>query len=130
MSASNHAEHHGGIGVYLAIFATLMVFTAITVWAAFVDFGRFNTVIALVIAFFKATLVMLFFMHLKEAPGLLKLFVIGAFAWVTILIGMTFNDFGTRQWGPKLESNTWINRPAHQYIEPALRQETAPSVHH
>jgi cytochrome c oxidase subunit IV len=125
---SSHNGHHGGIKVYLLIFAVLIVLTATTVWAAFVDFGRFNTVIALLIAFVKATLVMLFFMHLKEAPSLLKLFVIGAFAWVTILIGMTFNDFGTRAWGPQLQPDSWISRSAHHYVETPL--SASQTTHH
>ena len=127
---SHDQAHHGGIGTYLIIFAILLVLTAVTVFAAFVDFGVFNTVIALAIAVVKAVLVILFFMHLKESSGLLKLFVIAAFVFVGVMIGMTFNDFATRNWGPKVESNSWINRTPHQYFEPSPGQKSAPSQHH
>ena len=65
-----HATAHGGdephvvsVGLYLAVFAALLVLTGITVWAGRQDFGPFNTVVALGIAVVKATLVVLFFMH-------------------------------------------------------------------
>ncbi len=125
-SSDNH--NHGGIGIYVVIFGALLVLTAVTVWAAFIDFGRFNTVIALAIAFFKATLVMLFFMHLKGSSGLLKLFVASAFAFLAVLLGMTLNDYATRHWGNQLEPNSWITRPAHHYAEPSAN--TGSSQHH
>ena len=57
------SEHIVSPKIYLVIFLTLMVGTAVTVWAAFQNFGQFNIVIALAIATFKATLVVLYFMH-------------------------------------------------------------------
>jgi len=129
MSAHSHdSQHHGGIGIYVIIFAVLLVLTAATVWVAFIDFGPFNKVIALGIAFLKTTLVMLFFMHLKGSSGLLKLFVISAFAFLAVLIGMTFNDYATRHWGNQLEPDSWITRPAHHYAEPSVN--TNSSQHH
>jgi cytochrome c oxidase subunit 4 len=49
--------------VYYTIFGVLMLCTYLTVQAAFIDLGPFIAVAALVIAVFKATLVVLFFMH-------------------------------------------------------------------
>ena len=126
---SHDQEHHGGIGAYITVFAILLVLTAGTVVAAFIDFGSFNTVIALTIAIVKAVLVILFFMHLKESSGLLKLFVVGAFVFVGVMIGMTFNDFATRNWGPKIEANSWINRMPHQYPETIASESTSPKTH-
>lgn len=125
MSSHSHdnQQHHGGIGIYVLILSALLVLTGVTVWAAFIDFGRLNTVIALAIAFFKATLVMLFFMHLKGSSGLLKLFVVSAFAFLAVLIGMTLNDYATRDWGSKVEKDSWITRSANHYAEPT----TAPA---
>ena len=56
--------------VYYLIFAILMVCTALTVGIAFVDLGPLNIVAALAIAVFKATLVVLFFMHVKYSTRL------------------------------------------------------------
>lgn len=123
-SSDNH--NHGGIGIYVVILGALLVLTAVTVWAAFIDFGRLNTVIALAIAFLKATLVMLFFMHLKGSSGLLKLFVASAFAFLAILIGMTLNDYATRHWGNQLEKDSWITRSPNHYADaPASSASTA-----
>ncbi len=126
---SHDQEHHGGIGAYITVFAILLVLTAATVAAAFIDFGAFNTVIALAIAVVKAVLVILFFMHLKESSGILKLFVVGAFVFVGVMIGMTLNDFATRHWGPKVEANSWISRAPHQYPETIMSDPTAPKNH-
>ena len=65
---SEHEEHttHSQ-GFYIAIGVALLVLTATTVGAAFVNLGPFNPVVALLIATIKATLVVLFFMHVKGA---------------------------------------------------------------
>lgn len=124
-------HNHGGIGTYVVIFAALLVLTAVTVTAAFIDFGAFNTIIAMAIAILKAVLVLVFFMHLKGSSSLLKLFVIGAFAWLAILLIFTLNDYSTRHWENKVESNSWITRPAHHYLAPApTKEEGLASEHH
>ena len=58
-------EHVSSLGSSVAIWITLLVFTGLTVGAAFVDLGPLNTILALSIATFKAILVVLFFMHVK-----------------------------------------------------------------
>lgn len=57
--------HVSPISLYITIFMTLMVLTVATVGAAFVDLGQFNFLVAMVIAGFKATLVIWFFMHVS-----------------------------------------------------------------
>lgn len=85
--------HVSSIGAYVAVFAALMVLTAITVWVAFQDFGYLNDVVALAIAVSKATLVVLIFMHVKHATPLVKSVVIGGFFWLAILLGLTWIDY-------------------------------------
>ncbi|HET8646202.1 MAG TPA: cytochrome C oxidase subunit IV family protein [Vicinamibacteria bacterium] len=92
-AAVEHEVHVVSTSIYLAIFAALMVLTAITVWAARQDFGPFNTVVALGIAVVKATLVVLFFMHVKYSSGLTKLVVASAFVWLAIMIVGTLHDY-------------------------------------
>src|ERR1019366_3254440 len=63
---SEHEEHTShSQGFYIAIGIGLLVGTATTVGAAFVNLGPFNPIIALLIATIKATVVVLFFMHVK-----------------------------------------------------------------
>lgn len=83
---------------YYLIFTALMVFTAITVWVAFVDLGPLNSVVALAIAVTKATLVILYFMHVAYSPRLTKLVVVASVFWLAILLIMTMGDYLTRSW--------------------------------
>lgn len=85
---------------YIGIFLTLMVFTAITVAAAFLNLGLFNATVALGIATFKATLVVLFFMHVKYSSRLTKLVVVTGFFFLIILLGLTMADYASREWLP------------------------------
>jgi cytochrome c oxidase subunit 4 len=95
-----HGEHHIiGPKTYGIIFVTLLVLTGITVKAAFVDLGILNPVIALAIASTKATIVILFFMHVFYQSRLIKLTVAAGFFTFLILITMTLSDYMSRAWG-------------------------------
>lgn len=83
---------------YYLIFAALMICTALTVWVAFFDLGPLNTVLALTIAVFKATLVVLFFMHVKYSTRLTWAVIAGSVFWLGILLALTLGDYLTRAW--------------------------------
>ncbi len=66
------SEHIVSLKIYLSIFLALLAGTALTVWAGLHDFpGQLNVVIALTIAVIKATLVVLYFMHVRYSPRLI-----------------------------------------------------------
>ena len=90
------SEHIVSPRIYLVIFLTLMAGTAITVWAAFQNFGKFNIVIALAIATFKATLVVLYFMHARYSPKRTQLVIVCAVFWLAIMLALTLSDYVTR----------------------------------
>ncbi len=92
------AEHIVPKKVYFAVFTALIVLTATTTAISFLDLGPWNTVVALGIAFVKATLVALFFMHVKYSPRLTQIVVAGGLFWLAILIALTLSDFLTRGW--------------------------------
>ncbi len=92
------AHHVVPLKIYVSVFCALLVGTALTVGANFIHFGRFNLIIALLIAFTKATLVVLFFMHLIHSTRLTWVVIIGAILWVGVLFVLTFADFATRGW--------------------------------
>jgi cytochrome c oxidase subunit 4 len=95
-----HAEHHIVTPVqYCIVFATLLVGTAITVGAAYIDMGVFNPVVALGIAVFKACVVILFFMHAKYQSRLIKMTIGSGFFVFFVLIAMTLSDYVSRAWG-------------------------------
>ncbi len=89
-------EHITPLRVYFLIFAALLVLTAITVAVAFQDFGAWNDVVALGIACLKATLVILFFMHVYYTTKLTKLVVVAGLFWLAILIVLTLSDYFSR----------------------------------
>lgn len=97
------SEHIVSIKVYFAIFCALMAGTAITVWAGFQDFpGRLNVIIALTIACVKATLVVLYFMHVRYSSRLIWVIFASALFWMGILFALTLSDYWTRDWLPKV----------------------------
>jgi len=90
------SEHVVPTRVYYTIFGILMLCTYLTVQIAFFDLGPLNIVAALVIAVFKATLVILFFMHVKYSTPLTRVVVLGSVFWLGILLVLTFSDYLTR----------------------------------
>ena len=110
MDASPHEEHHGPtVKMYFAIFGALCVLTVVTVFAAKIDFAHIlgnqalgelvNNVVALGIAFTKATLVVLFFMHVKYESKLVGLAVVASVIWLSFLLLITASDYMTRSYG-------------------------------
>jgi len=96
LPVSEHSEHIVSPKIYFAVFAALMARTGLTVWAAYVDLGRLNIVVALGIATIKMTLVILFFMHGKYSPRRTKLIIASGFFWLAILLVLTLADYTTR----------------------------------
>jgi len=101
---ANHTEHPDYVGhlipakIYYVIWAILMAGTAITVFAATVELGVFNIVVALVIATIKGTLVVLFFMHLRYSDKLTMVTVVASIFWLFILFSLTMTDYISRAW--------------------------------
>jgi len=86
--------------IYFIIFGALLGFTALTTGVAYVDLGQWNTIVALIIAACKATLVALFFMHLRWSPRLMRVVLLSALLWLAILISLTTTDIFSRDWIP------------------------------
>ncbi|MEO8736515.1 MAG: cytochrome C oxidase subunit IV family protein [Edaphobacter sp.] len=95
-----HAEHHVVTPfTYSIVFVTLLIFTGLTVVAAYIDLGIFNPVVALAIATIKAVIVILFFMHVKYQSKLIKMTVGAGFFTFFVLVAMTLSDYVSRAWG-------------------------------
>ena len=90
------AEHVVPIRIYVVIFVTLVALTGITTAVAFLDLGPMNVVVMLLIAFTKATLVVLYFMHVRFTSRLTQLAAASGFVWLAIMIGLTLSDVLTR----------------------------------
>src|SRR5579864_138813 len=96
MSAAG--EHIVSPKLYVLIWIILLCFTALTTAAAFGDFGIFNPIIALAIAFTKAILVVLFFMHVKYSPKMTALVIGCGLFFLSILMVLTTADYISRGW--------------------------------
>jgi len=95
-----HAQHHIVTPIqYAMVFGTLLVFTGITVGAAYLDLKWANPVIALGIASTKAVIVILFFMHVKYQSRLIKMTVGAGFFTFMVLVTMSLADYMSRSWG-------------------------------
>jgi cytochrome c oxidase subunit IV len=112
---SDHVEHeHAGAGhvvpvtTYVGVFIALMIFTGLTTLIAYIDLGRWNTVVALAIAVAKMTLVVLFFMHVKYATGLTRIVILAGFFWLGIMITLSCADELTRHW--EIVPQGWLSQ--------------------
>ena len=95
-----HADHHIVTPLnYLFVYLSLLIGTALTVFAADIDLGVFNPVVALAIASTKMVIVILFFMHVKYQSNLIKMTVGAGFFTFLVLITMTLSDYISRAWG-------------------------------
>ena len=93
------SEHIVPLKIYLSIFIALLAGTALTVWAGLHDFpGQLNVIIALTIAVVKATLVVLYFMHVRYSSRLIWVVFASALFWLAILFALTLSDYWTRSW--------------------------------
>jgi cytochrome c oxidase subunit IV len=97
------SEHHiVSPKIYFTIFGALMICTILTVVAAEIDLNRYfsglNIIVALTIAVFKASLVVLFFMHGKYSPKRTQLVIVASVFWLAVMLFMTMSDYVTRPW--------------------------------
>jgi cytochrome c oxidase subunit 4 len=115
-----HEQHeHGGPAIYAKTLVALLVLTAITVGAAYVDLGSGNVVVALVIATIKATLVALFFMHLKWDKPVNGIIAMAGFLFLGIFLLFDLLDYGTR--------NNFMPQNLHLSVDMPLAPGTAPA---
>jgi len=92
------SQHVVPAKIYAVIFATLLLLTLVTVDVATYNVSMINIYIALAVATTKATLVILYFMHVRYAPALVAVFAAAGFVWLLLLITFTLSDFITRGW--------------------------------
>ena len=93
----SHTEpHEHGDGVYHRTLILLLILTAVTVGASYINFGQMNVVIALAIATVKAILVALLFMHLLNEKPVNAVIGAAGFMFLGIFLTFCLLDFGSR----------------------------------
>ncbi len=108
------SEHIASRKLYFFVFFSLLILTLATWRIAYIDLGRWNTVVALCIAVCKASLVGAFFMHLRWSAAIVRLVLFAAIFWLAVMITLTVGDFfsrnqvsHTRPW----QASTSISQP-------------------
>jgi cytochrome c oxidase subunit 4 len=108
-AAEHHDDHDHGLAhvasikTLVATGGTLLVLTLVTVLATKIDFGaNINLAIAMVIAVTKATLVILFFMHLRYDRLFHSVVFVSALLGAALFVGFTLMDTGQYQY-----TNIW-----------------------
>ena len=116
---SHHTDHHHDpnhhqenplaahgdevVRTYILTFLALFVLLGVTVAASWFPFGNFGIIVAMTIAIIKATLIVLFFMHVKDGTRLIWVFSGASFLWLVIMIGLLMSDYLTRGWYKPVE---------------------------
>ena len=117
---------------YYAIFAALMVLTVVTVAVAFINLGSLNFPVAIGIAITKATLVVLFFMHVKYSSRLTKMIVGMALFFLATMFGLTLTDYLSRGWdsapGGSAGAGTSVTIGRNGRLAPSNQPAAAPAA--
>jgi cytochrome c oxidase subunit 4 len=128
-------EHIVSPLIYLLVLGALMLLLVLTVIAAFVDLDAmigsphgspehryWNMGVAILIAIMKATLIILFFMHVKYNSKLTWLFACAGFVWLGILLTLSLTDYMSRGYpGPWPKGQELPPSPSYMRQEPDTR---------
>jgi cytochrome c oxidase subunit 4 len=85
------------IRTYYKVFAALIALTLVTVYVSFRELGPWHTTVGVLIGAIKASLVVLFFMHLLHSSKASWLAVLAGLFWLGIMMALTLSDYLTRQ---------------------------------
>ncbi len=93
---SSNSQHMISYKTLAIVLGTLLILTGVTVGVSYFDMGIFNVPIALGIACFKVSLVLLFFMHLKYESKAITISFLSTICFLAIMISFTFWDVAFR----------------------------------
>ncbi|MCZ2150262.1 MAG: cytochrome C oxidase subunit IV family protein [Bryobacterales bacterium] len=86
--------------VYAGVWAVLIALTFTTVAVSKLELGEYNFIAAMTIAVIKGTLVVTFFMNLKQSSSMIRLFVAAGLFWLAIMFVFVLSDYFSRGWQP------------------------------
>jgi cytochrome c oxidase subunit 4 len=119
-AAGEHRPHVLPVKIYVGVWAALLVLTYVTVEISYFHFGVMNIYIAMGIATLKASLVALFFMHLKYDEGFTQVLFVSTLVFLAIFIALTMADTVERGRVDPLERRELEPVP----VRPELMQQT------
>ena len=92
------------VRTYVGVFLALIALTISTVAISKIELGEYNFIVAMTIAVIKGSLVVWFFMNVRQSSSMTKLFVCAGFFWMAILLVFVLSDYVSRGWLP---GQTW-----------------------
>jgi cytochrome c oxidase subunit 4 len=101
-TAHDHADdgavhaHVSSVPFYVAVFLGLLFLTGVTVGQSYVDLGKLNIVLVILIATLKASLVVTFFMHLRWDNKFNALIFLSTIFFIGVFFAYTMNDTNSR----------------------------------
>ena len=98
------SRHVVSVMTYVGVYFGLLLLLAVSVAAVLVEHSAVALSLALAIAGLKATLIALYFMHLRHDTPPVRLAAFAGFVWLSILIGLSMSDVLTRAWAPATET--------------------------
>jgi cytochrome c oxidase subunit IV len=98
MSKIKTTEQIASASLYYAVYIALVILTIGTVGLSFCNLQNWHTIVGLIIATCKATLVALFFMHLLHNARITWLALFAGLFWLAILMSLTLTDYLSRSW--------------------------------
>jgi cytochrome c oxidase subunit 4 len=131
---AEHEEHVVSPLIYVAVLIALMILLALTLIAAFVDLDKllagqhnsgtayWNMTVAILIAICKATLIILFFMHVKYGSRVTWAFAMAGFVWLGIMMTLSMSDYFTRNY-PAGSPKSSANYPSQNLERPHPRHD-------
>jgi caa(3)-type oxidase subunit IV len=112
---------------YFVVYALLMAGLAATTGVAYLPLGRAILLVALAIAFAKATLVVLYFMHVLYSPKLTWIGIFAGLVWLAILLSLVAADYMSRGWLPVSPAPAELAQPPDDQSFNPPREASAPT---
>jgi cytochrome c oxidase subunit 4 len=98
---NTHHEHHiVPWTTYLIVYIVLMALLGGTVAAWYLHLGLLGIILGDMIGIVKATIIILFFMHVRSSSKMVWVIAAAGFVWLAILVGLTLSDYFSRSWLP------------------------------
>lgn len=114
---SKYTHHVVSVSTYLLVLFALLFLTVVTVAVTYIDAGSLNIVIAMVVAFIKASLVIGFFMGLHWERGFIAVFFLASLLAIFLFFLFVFSDLTFRGVSEPLESQTYGFKTSVKLIE-------------
>ncbi len=82
--------------VFLSVWVGLVLLTVITVSASYLDMKKFTVFTVMLIATVKASLVLLYFMHIRFENKIFMIMILVVLAVFSVFVALTFSDYPYR----------------------------------